>query len=104
MNWEKWMEGAYWVHDFVDRKVTARQSREKLANAHQRKFRRLVRYIWRHSPFYRSLMEQRRLDPETCQVGDFPELTKQDLVEHFDEMVTDRRLSLRVIRDFHERN
>lgn len=104
MNWEKWIEGAYWVYDFADRAVTARQSREKLVEAQHRKFRRLAWHVWDHSPFYRSVMEQRRLDPATCQVGDFPELTKQDLVDNFDEIVTDRRLSLRVVRDFHEQN
>src|SRR5260370_5453092 len=104
MNWEKWIEGAYWVYDFADRAATARQSRKKLEGAQQRKFRRFVQHVWRHSPFYRFLMEERRLDPQTCQVADFPELTKQDLIDHFDEIVTDRRISLKVVRDFHERN
>src|SRR5258708_5448137 len=104
MNWKKWIEGAWWLHDFVDRAMMARASREQLEAAQQRRFRRLVRHVWRHSPYYRSLMNARNLDPETCRVGDFPEMSKQDLIDHFDDIVTDPRISLKVVREFQERN
>ncbi len=100
MNWRKWIEGGFWVHDFASRAIVARGSRERLEAVQERKFRRLVRHVWRHSAHYRALMIERNLDPDTCRVGDFPEMTKQDLIDHFDRIVTDRRLSLQVVRDF----
>jgi phenylacetate-coenzyme A ligase PaaK-like adenylate-forming protein len=104
MNWKKWLEGAWWLLDFADRANMSRASRARLEASQRRKFRRLVRHAWRHSTYYRSLMNARNLDPETCRVGDFPEMTKQDLIDRFDEIVTDRRLSLKVVRQFHEQN
>jgi phenylacetate-CoA ligase len=104
MNWKKWIEGTWWLHDFADRAILARASRDWLEATQQRRFRRLVRHVWQHSRYYRSLMIARNLDPESCRVGDFPEMSKQDLIEHFDDIVTDPRISLKVVRDFHERN
>ena len=104
MNWIKWIEGAWWLYDFADRALMARASRERLEASQERKFRRLVRHVWRHSSYYRSLMHERNLVPETCRVADFPEMTKRDLIDHFDEIVTDRRLSLKVVREFLEQS
>jgi phenylacetate-coenzyme A ligase PaaK-like adenylate-forming protein len=104
MNWKKWIEVFFWIHDFADRDILARASRGRLEAAQQRRFRRLVRHVWRHSPYYHSLMRARDLDPETCRVGDFPEMSKQDLIDHFDDIVTDRRISRKVVRDFLERD
>jgi phenylacetate-coenzyme A ligase PaaK-like adenylate-forming protein len=98
------MEGAWWLHDFADRAIMARASRERLEASQQRKFRKLVRHVWRHSTYYRSLMNERSLDPTTCHVSDFPEMSKYDLIDNFDEIVTDPRLSLKVVRQFHEQN
>ncbi|MGE5195051.1 MAG: phenylacetate--CoA ligase family protein [Deltaproteobacteria bacterium] len=103
MNWKKWAEGAWWIHDFADRAIISCASRQKLEAAQERRFRRLARHVWRRSPFYRQLMRARNLDPETCRVGDFPEMTKQDLIDHFDEIVTDPQVSLKVVREFLER-
>jgi phenylacetate-coenzyme A ligase PaaK-like adenylate-forming protein len=104
MNWKKWIEVVFWIHDLADRAILARASRGRLEAAQQRRFRRLVRHVWRHSPYYRSLMRARDLDPETCRVGDFPEMSKQDLIDHFDDIVTDRRISRKVVCDFLERD
>jgi phenylacetate-CoA ligase len=104
MNWKKWVEGAWWLRDFADRAITSRKSRAQLEAAQRRRFRRLVRHVWRFSPFYRSLMCDRNLDPKTCQVADFPEMTKLDLIDHFDGIVTDPRVSLKAVRGFAERS
>jgi phenylacetate-coenzyme A ligase PaaK-like adenylate-forming protein len=104
MNCKKWIEGAWWVQDFADRAILARASRRRLEAAQERRFRRLVRHVWRHSPWYHALMRARKLDPETCRVGDFPEMSKQDLIDHFDDIVTNPRISLKVVREFLERN
>lgn len=45
-------------------------------------------------------MEARGLSPTTCVPTDFPILTKGEIIEHFDEMVTDRSLTRRRVADF----
>jgi len=56
------------------------------------KFRKLVRYVNQHSPYYQNLIRQRQIPLGSCKPEDFPVLTKRDVMEHFDQMVTDPRL------------
>jgi phenylacetate-coenzyme A ligase PaaK-like adenylate-forming protein len=82
---------------------TDRFSREELEAQQRRRFRRLVRFVHRRSPFYARIMRERGLDPATCRLEDFPDLTKRDLMEHFDELVTDRRITREALAEFCER-
>src|SRR5262245_16835090 len=52
------------------------------------RLRRLLRHANEHSPFYRRRL--RGLDLNRCRLADVPPLTKADMMEHFDELVTDR--------------
>jgi phenylacetate-CoA ligase len=78
----------------------SRMTREQLEAAQLRKFRKLVSWAHVHSPYYRKIIEERKIDPHTCVPTDFPILTKSDVNEHFDEIVTDRSLSRKRIADF----
>jgi phenylacetate-coenzyme A ligase PaaK-like adenylate-forming protein len=64
------------------------------------KFRALVRHANAHSPYYANLIRERAIDIGTCVPEDFPVLTKSLLMAHFDDIVTDRRLSRKVVADF----
>ena len=68
---------------------------ERLAAHRQRALRRLLKLAQAKSPWHRSRLG--RIDPATFEEGDLaalPVMTKHDLMEHFDEIVTDRRLTL----------
>lgn len=52
------------------------------------KFRRLVRHVERRSPYYRRVIVERNIDVARCEPKDFPLLTKSQLMQHFDEIVT----------------
>jgi phenylacetate-coenzyme A ligase PaaK-like adenylate-forming protein len=45
-------------------------------------------------------MDGRGLVPQTCRPGDFPILTKAEISEHFDELVTDRTITRRRVAEF----
>ena len=92
MLWGHPLEAVYWLYDFADRWQVAKRSRAWLDQSRLRRFRRLVRYAQRHSPYYADLLKRHAIDPQTCTVADFPVLTKQVVIEHFDEIVTDRRV------------
>ena len=67
-----------------------RWPRERLERLQQQRLDELVRYAAERSPFWR-----RRLPSETpVRLADVPVLTKQELMDHFDDLVTDRRLHL----------
>ena len=65
--------------------------------AHQRQsLRELLGYLWRRSPFYRDFYESYGIrEPHLTEigVGDLPFLTKQILMDNFDQAVTDPRLN-----------
>ncbi len=60
--------------------------------------RRMLRFANAHSPYYQRLF--RGLDLRRCALEDLPVLNKRLLMEHFDEIVTDRRLKLDDLRQF----
>jgi phenylacetate-coenzyme A ligase PaaK-like adenylate-forming protein len=93
-------ESCLWLKALWDHHRTARMTRPQLLAAQAAKFRRLAAFVFERSPYYRALMRERGIDPARCTPLDFPVLTKEQVIAHFDEMVTDRSLSRAVIAEF----
>jgi phenylacetate-coenzyme A ligase PaaK-like adenylate-forming protein len=93
-------ESYLWLRTLWEHHRNMRLTREELRSAQLRKFRRLVSFVREKSPYYQKLIEKHGIDPRTCVPTDFPVLTKRDVIEHFDEIVTDRRITRRGIADF----
>ena len=66
------------------------------------KFRKLVAFFNERSPFYKTIIAKHCIDPYRCFPDDFPVMTKRDVTENFDEIVTDRRITREAISDFIE--
>jgi phenylacetate-CoA ligase len=64
------------------------------------RFRDLVRHAQQHSPYYASIMRTRRIEADKCVPTDFPVLTKQLIKDHFNDIVTDSRITAAGITDF----
>ena len=75
-------------------------TRNELETKQLKKFRRLVKYIKKRSPYYAEVIHNRSIDSDSCRPEDFPLLTKRELMENFDRIVTDRRLKKEVVADF----
>ena len=93
---ESWL----WINALWEHRRNQRRSRAQLEAAQLRKFRRLVAHAQLHSPFYRDCIHRYQIDPATCVPTDFPVLTKQDVIAHFDDLVTDRSITRGRIADF----
>lgn len=93
-------ESYLWLKALWDHHRNLRMSRGRLEAAQLKKFRRLVSYVQGRSPFYRAVIQERGINPATCVPTDFPVLTKSDVIEHFDDLVTDRRITRARIADF----
>lgn len=63
---------------------------ERLLNLQQRRLRDLLRHAVAQSPFYRK--KYRGLDIEHCPLEELPITNKVEMMDHFDDVVTDRRI------------
>ena len=77
-------------------------SSEDIRAKNLQKFRKLVAFIKERSPWYKRIIAQHRIDSYRCLPDDFPVLTKRDVIENFDEIVTDRTITKKAISDFIE--
>ncbi len=68
------------------------------------KFRRLVRFVNSRSPYYARIIRERGIDIGTCVPESFPVLTKQTLMEHFDELITAPAVTKEGIANFLSRS
>lgn len=64
------------------------------------KFRKLALHAQQNSPYYKRIISENSIDVANCTPLDFPILTKSMLVENFDDIVTDRRISKDSISEF----
>ena len=64
------------------------------------RFRELVSFVQKTSPWYRRVIEQHRIDPTRCRPEDFPVLTSSMLRENFDDIVTDRAITSKGLESF----
>ena len=75
-------------------------TREQFEAERLERFRELVRHVNTHSPYYADLIRERGISLESCVPQDFPVLTKSLLMQNFDRIVTDRRISKQLVADF----
>ncbi len=71
-----------------------------LATRNSARFRRLVRRFLTKSPYYARIMDERGIHPESCCLEEFPVLTKDLLLRHYDDIVTDKRVTRAAIEAF----
>ena len=70
-------------------------SREQLLDYQAERLKELREYAWAHSPFYRSFHK----GLERAPLADLPVLTKSQLIDHFDDIATGRRITRRALDD-----
>src|ERR1700733_7838458 len=79
-------------------------TRAGIEAAQLQKFRELARHAQARSPYYADIIRERGIEVNTCAPADFPVLTKSLLMANFDRIVTDARVTKRVIADFLSRS
>lgn len=71
--------------------ANVRKSRDEIKALQARKLRRMLRYAYEHSAYYRSSFEAAGIGPdalETLPLSRFPTIDKTTLLTHFDQLVT----------------
>ncbi len=89
--------------DLYRLKKNVKLSADKMRSLQDRKLRKLLRYAWNHSAYYRTAFECAGITEEqldTLPLSCFPTIDKQALLEHFDELVTVPDLKQENLREF----
>lgn len=77
-----------------------KMTREAFLAKRERKWRKFVKYVHAHSPYFQNIIQNHNIDLDACQPEDFPIMTKKDLMDNFDQIVTDRNLTRKKVEDF----
>lgn len=75
-----------------------RWSAEDLRRIQEERFRAMLRHAVKHSPYYRRRLAG--LDLDHCDPSQIPILTKPEMMENFDELVTDQRIKKADLQKF----
>ena len=89
--------------DLYRLKKNMKISAEKMRSLQNGKLRKLLRFAWEHSSYYRAVFERAGITEEqldTLPLSCFPTIDKQALLEHFDELVTVPDLKQENLREF----
>ena len=89
--------------DLYRLKKNVKLSAEKMRSLQDEKLRKLLRFTWEHSAYYRAAFEKAGITEEqldTLPLSCFPTIDKQMLLEHFDELVTVPDLKQENLREF----
>lgn len=81
------------------------RTKEQIERLQKKKLEKLLLYAYDHSPYYRRVFEAEgifRGKIRTTPLEKFPVLDKEILMEHFDELVTDRSLQQKELLKFDE--
>lgn len=90
----------YWLKALWNHARNMRRTRADIVAAQERKFRKLVRFVNDRSPFYREIVAERGIDLDHCRPQDFPVIAKNDVIENFDRIATDPRVTRARIAEF----
>ncbi|NMM94417.1 phenylacetate--CoA ligase family protein [Bifidobacterium oedipodis] len=88
---------------FIAAHARTRYSRQHMSRLQDRMLRRLLNHAWDHSPYYRERFAAAgisRADLATIELHRLPTIDKQELMQHFDTLVTDPALKLDDLRAF----
>lgn len=86
------------IHHVRKYNAVMKLSPERILQIQEKRLRELLRHANTHSKFYRDRWQG--IDIETCKLQDLPILTKTDMMENFETLVTDSRLKKQDIIDF----
>ncbi|MEY4617045.1 MAG: hypothetical protein RJB66_2005 [Pseudomonadota bacterium] len=92
-----------YVKHVVNYSKVSKLSRDEMLAIQEARWRKLVQFVYKKSPYYSRLMRQAGLDPKTARPDDFPILTKKIIQDHFDEIVTDRAIKQKDVHSYVER-
>ena len=91
--------------DLYQLKRNTAKSEEQIKTLQDKKLRKMLRYAYQHSEYYRRTFAQAGISEENIDkipLKQFPVITKELLMQNFDELVTDPKIKQEELRKFDE--
>ncbi|GAB4377508.1 MAG: hypothetical protein Kow00121_27090 [Elainellaceae cyanobacterium] len=85
---------------FLENKKSLKLTHAQVVERQHQQFRKLVNFVAKHSPYYQEIIEKHNIDIQSCQLADFPILQKTDVLENFDRLVTNPKITKEKIIGF----
>lgn len=76
------------------------KSHQKLRMVNEKKIKEMVKFAYKHSVFYHVLYDNHNIDINNFSVDDLPVITKKDILDNYDQILTDSRLSKEQIETY----
>ena len=97
------MSGFILIRSFFEIKIHERLSRDAILRLQEKRFRKMLKYAYKNSKFYRDLYSSKRIsedDLETISVDELPAVDKDIIMENFDDVVTVDDVNKKEVIDF----
>lgn len=82
------MDTSAFLLKYLELRRNASRSPRETGERSLEKFRKFIKFVSSRSPYYSRIIREKGIDLSTCTPESFPVLTKWELMEHFDEIVT----------------
>ncbi|MDO5521131.1 MAG: AMP-binding protein [bacterium] len=86
-------------------KRNTKRTKAQIQKVQREKFQTLVKYAYQHSEYYKKVFNEAGINETNIsskKITDFPTIDKKILLEHFDELVTDKNITQHKLRIFDE--
>lgn len=93
------------IYNFLKLHMNEKKSQKSINKLQNKKFRKLLRYTFKHSSYYRNLFEKNGItakDLKTIRLSQIPTTNKNEFMENFDSLVTVRDITQEKLRSFDE--
>ncbi|MDE6727401.1 MAG: AMP-binding protein [Oscillospiraceae bacterium] len=93
------------LFDLYNAKNNAKKSAAQIKKLQQRELRKMLKYAYDHSEYYRQAFQAAGITAENINIApleDFPTIDKQTLLSHFDEIITVSDITQDELRRFDE--
>ena len=97
----------YLLWNLYQQKRNTRKTKQQIELLQKRKLDKMLCYAYEHSPYYRKVFKTAEITADNITktpLCNFPTLNKELLMEHFDDLVTDRSLKQEELLRFDEQS
>ena len=101
------MSGFTLIKSFIQCRVNEKRSREKILQLQEKKFRKMLRFAYKNSMFYRDLYRSKGIsekDLNTMKIDEVPIIDKDIIMDNFDDVVTKKDVTKQQLMSFLEKN